>query len=141
MTALTTNVLHAIECEDTACVALEFARGGLGMLQVTTCAAENQPAMITVQGTEGSAVARGEELDRERPARRGAPSKHQRHKPLVRPHQVQFEAIFGALANGERPPVAGDESRETLAATLAMYESARRGVAIRVPESRHLSGS
>jgi len=138
VTALTTNVLHSIEGEDTACVALAFARGGLGMLQVTTCAAENQPAIVTVEGTEGTAVVRGEEL-----VVNGRPvelrPKHLRTQPLVKPHRVQLEAIFDALAKGERPPVAGDESRETLAATLAMYESVRRGVAIRVPESRHLS--
>lgn len=135
VTALMTNVLHEIEGEDTACVALEFARGGLGMLQVTTCSSENQPAIVTVEGTEGSAVVRGEEL-----VVNGHPVEVcGRQAVPVRPHQVQFEAIFEALAKGERPPVAGQESRETLAATLAMYESARRGVKIRVPESQHLS--
>ncbi|MCP9486961.1 MAG: Gfo/Idh/MocA family oxidoreductase [Gaiellaceae bacterium MAG52_C11] len=135
VTALTTNVVHAIEGEDTACVALEFARGGLGMLQVTTCSSENRPAVVTIEGTEGAAVVRGEQL-----AVNGRPvelrSEHVRQVPLGNPHRLQFEAIFDALANGERPPVAGDESRETLAATLAMYESARSGRAIRVPESR-----
>jgi UDP-N-acetyl-2-amino-2-deoxyglucuronate dehydrogenase len=135
VTALMTNVLHEIEGEDTACVAVEFARGGLGMLQVTTCSAENQPAVVTVEGTEGAAVVRGEEL-----VVNGRPVELRGRWALpVKPHQVQFEAIFDALAKGERPPVAGQESRETLAATLAMYESARRGVKIRVPQSQHLS--
>lgn len=137
VTALTSNTVHAIEGEDTACVALEFARGGLGMLQVTTCASENQPAIVTVEGTEGAAVVRGEQLIVNGRPVELRPQRH-RQQPLVKPHHAQFEAIFDALANGERPPIAGDESRETLAATLAMYESARRGVAIRVPESSHL---
>ena len=43
---------------------------------------------------------------------------------------MQFREIFRALAEGLPPPVTGDDARETLATTLAMYESTRTGASV-----------
>jgi predicted dehydrogenase len=122
--AQTTNVAHhAIETEDTVCASMQFVGGGLGTLQVTTAAARNEPLTVQVLGTKGTAVLAGSTLtldgedvdDR----MRTAPDKD-------RPHRMQFEAIASSLAAERVPPVEGADARETLAATLAMYEAARR---------------
>lgn len=124
-----TNVEHQIEAEDSACVSLEFVRGGLGMIQVTTTAAENHPAEVRLQGTRAAAVVRGPSLTIES-AGCGHAAAATAPPPRVTPHQVQFERIFSLLGQGSPPPVRGDDARETLAVTLAMYESARTGAAV-----------
>ena len=60
--ACATNIEHSIEAEDTVCVAVRFVNGGLGMIQVTTCADENHPALIQIQGTDGTAVVAGQTI-------------------------------------------------------------------------------
>ena len=134
VSAFTTNVCHEIEAEDTVSATVAFARGGLGNLQVTTCAGENHPAVIRVEGTSGSAVVSGTTL-----IVNGGPSTEllrSAEKPPASPHKLQFDEIFSALAAGEPPPVAGEDARETLLATLAMYESARSGLVVRLVSGR-----
>lgn len=122
MTA-TANVRFPIEAEDTVGVTVRFAEGGLGAIQVTTCASRNHPAIVQVQGTEGSATISGDVLtfDGDPPIDLG---------PTTAPHRTQFLEIFRAFGDGEAPPVAGVDARTTLADTLAMYESAHNGVAV-----------
>jgi predicted dehydrogenase len=125
------NIRHSIEAEDTACVALEFANGGVGTIQVTTCAARNQPVGVRFEGTRGSAVLADQVLvvngDAAVAPPGAAPSR-------TLAHRTQFIEIFEALGNGGTPPVAGPDARATLAATLAMYESARLGRAVHPEE-------
>lgn len=122
VSAHTTNVCHDIEAEDTVVAGMEFVDGGLGTLQVTTCAARNQPLTLRLEGTKGAALmvgptltVDGEVVVDERP---GAADKTQAHR-------CQFTEIFSSLAAGGVPPVAGHDARATLAATFAMYEAAR----------------
>ena len=122
VSAHTANVRHPIECEDTVCVALEFERGGFGTLEVTTCAGRNQPVSIRFEGTEGSAVLADQTL-----VVNGDAAVQPPPQPASRTsaHKAQFTEIFRRLKDGGSPPVAGADARETLAATFAMYESAR----------------
>ena len=120
--ACSTNVQHAIEAEDTISVVLRFRNGGLGTIQVTTCASRNHPAVVQVQGTEGSATSTGAGLSFNGgdfiTTECGAP------------HRAQFVEIFRAIEDGLAPPVEGDDARQTLADTIAMYESAHTGAAV-----------
>jgi UDP-N-acetyl-2-amino-2-deoxyglucuronate dehydrogenase len=123
-----TNVVHPIEAEDSVGVAASFRGGGLGSIQVTTCAGDNRPAVVHVQGTRTSATVQGQSLvlhDEPGTAAVAAPP----GRPLSA-HENQFREIVRRIGCGEVPPVAGDDARETLALTLAMYESARRSVAM-----------
>ena len=127
VTAHMVNVRHQIEAEDTVCVALEFSDGGLGTIQVTTCAARNQPVSVRYEGTAGSAILADQTLvvngDAAVEPPVGPPSQ-------TFAHRAQFVEIFRSLASGGTPPVAGPDARATLAATLAMYESASRARAV-----------
>lgn len=127
--AHTARIAHDIEAEDTVCVALEFANGGLGMIEVTTCSGENHPATIRVQGTKASAIVSGDTLV----VGTGQPPFEQPPGLVVRPqsaHRAQFTEIFSAMANGDAPPVVASDARETLSVIVAIYESARRRIAI-----------
>lgn len=129
VTAHTANVSHGIEAEDTVCVGVEFAAGGLGTIQVTTSAARNQPVSVRYEGTGGSAVLADQTLvvngDAAVEPPPGPPSR-------TLAHRTQFVEIFRQLAKGGTPPVAGADARATLAATLGMYEAARSGYAVRL---------
>jgi UDP-N-acetyl-2-amino-2-deoxyglucuronate dehydrogenase len=125
------NVQHSIEAEDTACISLEFVNGGVGTIQVTTCAARNQPVGVRFEGTRGSAVLADQVLVVNGDAA-VAPPGTPPSRTLA--HRSQFVEIFRELGNGGTPPVAGPDARATLAATLAMYESARLGRPVRLEE-------
>jgi UDP-N-acetyl-2-amino-2-deoxyglucuronate dehydrogenase len=127
--ARTARIAHDIEAEDTVCAALEFRNGGLGMIEVTTCSGENHPATIRVQGTTASAIVSGDTLV----VGTGQPPYEQPPGLVVRPasaHRAQFTEIFSAMAAGQAPPVIASDARETLATIVAIYESARRGLAV-----------
>ena len=127
VTAKTTNVSHSIEAEDTASVVVGFHDGGLGAIQVTTCASRNEPLVVRFEGTRGSAVVRGTKLLVDGEPRVDAPA------DKTRAHRTQFARIFEELGRGATPPVEAADARATLAATLAMYESARSGRAVSLP--------
>ena len=112
----------SIEAEDTACVAVRFVNGGLGMIQVTTCADENHPALIQIQGTDGTAVVAGQAIH----YNGGTPV--QVSSPVARTDAVQRDR--SRVCRRRAPPIEGHDARQTLADTLAMYESAARGVEV-----------
>ena len=53
-----------IEVEDLAVAALTFRNGAVGTLTATTAAYDGQPVRIEIYGTEGSAVLKGDNLNR-----------------------------------------------------------------------------
>ena len=124
VTACTANVAHPIEAEDTISVSLRFESGGLGTIQVTTCASKNHPARVEVQGTEASATVFGRTLVL-------GDAQPVDVEPAIEPHRAQFREIFGALHRDGVPPVEGRDAQQTLADTLAIYESAHAGAVVR----------
>ncbi|MGW5433907.1 Gfo/Idh/MocA family protein [Streptomyces sp. NPDC004059] len=62
--ALARRRRHAIECEDTISVLLDFASGAQGVLQVTTATDRDYEGSLTVTGTRGFVRLAGECLNR-----------------------------------------------------------------------------
>lgn len=126
-----------IEGEDAAVVCLRFQSGAMGIIEASTSV---QPAMdrrLEVHGERGSAILNGNSLrvlgngfsqpnivNSNDSGKSGASSPLQNFS--VEPHQNQFEAIIDAIRIDNSPPVSGEESLESLAIVLAIYESARR---------------
>ena len=148
--AKTATALHTIEVEDLAVAVLEFANGALATLEATTAAFPGYPRRIELSGTEGSLVleenrliaidlrtdgrpgpfGRGDSADDSARARSAAAS-----SPVVADvsgHRAVIEDFIQAIA-GDRPPYCdGREGRRSVALVEAIYESARRGVAVDV---------
>ncbi len=76
-----TSGLRAIDTEDMACAALQFASGAIGALDATTVAEPGYPERIEIAGTGGSACLVAERLDL-----------HVKGRPV--------EVVEGAMAGG-----------------------------------------
>jgi UDP-N-acetyl-2-amino-2-deoxyglucuronate dehydrogenase len=136
------TLVHAIEAEDTASVALRFASGALGVIQGTTSAHEDSPLRIEIRGTEGSATLEGPRLTGWQPRLEEevlsardleALPECSEVEPLGIAHRRQLEEIFAALREGREPPVPGEEARKALEIVLGIYRSAAIGGPVTFP--------
>lgn len=142
--AATANRLHqGIEVEDTVVAHLEFADGGLGVLEATTATHPGSPRRIELHGTDGTIVLLDDEVH-EWALRDGSPvpghdvaaatafaaSTHVMSDH--RWHQRQLEDFVDAVREHRPPRVDGREGLRSLALVLAVYESARTGRTVEV---------
>ena len=141
-----TSPLHRIEVEDITAGSLRFANGALATLLSTTAAVPPEPRTLTIRGTEGTVgmvddrlsqwdVPGGpspeiDELMSAGPVDRGDTLTQAGYADSSL-HHSQMEDFVAAVAGGRPPLVDGREGRRTTAVMEALYESARRGRAIR----------
>jgi predicted dehydrogenase len=132
------TLTHAIEAEDTACAAVSFANGALGVIQGTTSSDRDWPARVEIVGASGRAVLENGRValwESEHPlsaARLTAADEAlcdgwQPDEPFGDAHARQLRAIVRALNDGAPAPVPGDEARNAVEIILAVYESSRTG--------------
>lgn len=152
--ALTSNAVRGFEVEDTAAVLLRFANGALATLTVSDCVAApwnwdlaageadhypRQPVdALMLGGTEGSLTLPRLDLWRYEGAAQGW------HEPLTRvataphradPYAEQLRHLRAVVEGREAPRCSGREGLATLAATLAVHESARTGAPVSLTHS------
>lgn len=143
VSAYTSTLVHDIETEDTACAAVLFKSGALGMIQGSTATSNDWPVKVEIVGTGGKAVLEsgkltfweGESkltddlltpLDREF-SDGWAPGEH-----FGAAHRRQLNLIVKALQDGETPPFPGREARKAVDIILGIYESERRGARVQL---------
>lgn len=126
-----------IEGEDTAVATLLFENGALGVIEASTSV---QPAMdrrLEIHGEKDTAILTGNsfrllgaKFSQSENARPNETSASGASSPLqnfmAEPHRRQYEAILNAIGQGQKPPISGEDSLESLAIVLAIYESAKR---------------
>jgi predicted dehydrogenase len=148
--ARTANRLHKnIETEDTATGSMLFANGAFGLVEATTSSYPGFSTILTVNGTKGGVICENEavrelkiddETDEDRMIRRD--SKFGEHgndagtniKKDITLHLEQLKEMVDALIEGRQPPVEGLEARKAVEIVTAMYESARKGMQVRLGE-------
>jgi UDP-N-acetyl-2-amino-2-deoxyglucuronate dehydrogenase len=134
--------VHAIEAEDTLVAMLEFASGGLGVLQATTCVYPGYPRRLELTGSEGTVIIeqdrllaadlrtpspdlpRGEQADRNPSA----------SSPVVgdfRGHRSILENFIHAIQTNTKPFCDGREGRRSLALVEVIYKACRTGERVR----------
>jgi len=135
-----------LDGEDTAVAVLRYKNGSIGMIEGSTSILPAQARRIEIHGIKGTAVLDGDAVE----IRIGEdiihpPSAEQKKKvasgsssPLagfsIEPHRHQFEAIAEAINKDQDPPVTGRDSLDSLAIVLAVYESAKTGVAVNLDD-------
>lgn len=128
---------HTMEADDLALVTVEFERGALATLQITTAAYPGLTETLSVTGTGGTVVIEGTEValwairDGDDPAA-GAPA---RDVPADDSHRLQVLDFVDAIQSDRPPSVTGLDARAALELVTAAYESERTGLPVALPLS------
>jgi Predicted dehydrogenases and related proteins len=143
----TRRVHTGIEAEDTTCAALRFADGAIGTIEASTALWPGWQRRIELCGEHGSVALEDDHITRWefREARpedekiRAAKDSAALGSGASAPnaisfvgHQRQIQDLVEAIREGRRPAVDGHEGRKAVAIVRAIYESAERGVVVRV---------
>lgn len=139
VTALTRNSgLRAIDTEDIACGAIEFANGAVGSLDATNVAYPGFPERIELACEAGTAVLAGEVLDiylqDGRHERIGeAPARHDIGDPMDfdhGPHRALIRDFLDSVEAGRPPRVHGRSALRVIRLIEAMLQSSGSGQAV-----------
>ena len=137
--------LHDIEVEDNAVAWLQFAHGGIGVIQASTCCSPGERKRIEIKGEKGSVTLVddepvfwqfAEELPQDADVRALAGNAQigggaSDPKAIsVEGHRAQYADFVGALQEGRPPAVPGREGRKAVALIRAIYESSRKGTTV-----------
>jgi UDP-N-acetyl-2-amino-2-deoxyglucuronate dehydrogenase len=141
-----TTLTHAIEVEDCVTATLRFTSGALGSIVATTAAAPGYPHRVEVYGDRGGVQLEGETIVRAEgwtpptgvvppatPARGPIPAGAGASPTGIgtEGHTRLVTDLVAAIHARRAPIVSGEEGRRALALVLAIYESARTGLAVK----------
>lgn len=152
-----------IEVEDLVTATLSFKNGAVGNITATTAAYDGLPARLDIFGTEGSAVIEGDRLKMLSlksgetytsesaashaisVARGGTASVkndagHRESTAEVGAvwgdaHRAQLDDFVKAIREDRPPLITPESARNSVSTILAIYESARKRSAVRLPSS------
>jgi len=145
------HLLRDIEADDTAIGVVRYANGAMGVIQGMTSIQPPFPDRLEFHGTKGSiqlsnyTIARWEVPGAESwPAEvKAEEQEHLAHVPNLGQigHYAQIADMVGVVRDGRPPVVTGQEGREALKITLALYESSRTGQEVDLPRTEVTSGT
>ena len=139
----TSNFVHDIEVEDSACARMDFVCGASGTLEVSTACQPGYPVTIEITGTKGSAILKADTLARwcfaeERPedekirkelaegsAKSGGASAAMDID--YHGHMYHVDNLARAIRDGEELILSGKDGRLAVEFIQAVYESSRTG--------------
>ena len=128
------------EVEDVAAAVIQFADGGLGMIEATTCAYPDFGDCIDLYGEKGSVILEGlppqitrwEVMDsKERIHLKDYEEEDEPHNPYCL-HRAVIANMVNAVREGVDPDINGMEGRKSLEVIGAIYRSAREGKEVKL---------
>ncbi len=140
-----------IEVEDVAVAALQFQSGALGTIEATTAAYPGWLKKIEIHGTQGSAAIEEEDVIKWDFAER-APGDQEIEAAMVASgstgggasdpaaighhgHKALFQEVLASVDEDRPLALDGHEGRKAVEIILAVYHSARTGMAVELPLS------
>ncbi len=138
--AKTKTLAHNIEVEDIGVAMLEFENGAFGVIEAATAIYPGLPARMDIHGVKGSLTIEGDKMvflhvQGEEPVVASDVDAGGSSNPTdidVTPFVRQFTDIVQAVRNGRKPLVSGEEARKPLQLILAIYESAKKGIEVKL---------
>lgn len=139
------HLRRQIEADDTTISVVRYASGAMGVIEGMTSIQPALPDRLEFHGTKGSIqlsayslaqwnVPGAESWPAEVEAEERSQLANVRNLGEIG-HFAQIADMVGVVREGRPPVVSGDEGREALEVTLAIYESARSGREIQLPGS------
>lgn len=132
-----------LEVEDTACTAIRFENGAMGVIEASTSCAPGFPRKLEISGQNGSIVLENDRLIRwqfteenpeDQEIRRKGEISEGLHSGTGDPkaagykgHKQQFQDMARAILENREPLISGREGRRALELICGIYESARSG--------------
>ena len=142
--AFTDLLTHSgLEVEDTACAAIRFENGAMGVIEASTSCAPGFPRKLEISGQNGSIILEDDRLIRwqfteqypeDQEIRRKGEMSEGLHSGAADPktaghkgHKQQFQDMARAILENREPSISGREGRRALELIHGIYESARSG--------------
>ena len=151
VSAICATLDHQVEAEDTALAVVRFSSGAVGTIVSSTAVFPGFPQRLEVSGTGGTVVVEdGEIVQRAFTADSPEPGsgETQLSRAAARPgaaanaaaldvasHAAQIADLLAAVEQGREPSVTGRSGRDALEIVCAVYESARSGRPVVLPEA------
>jgi len=143
--AHTATLAHKMQAEDAGVAVIRFKNGALGTVEGSTLTyPENLEGSVALFGEHGSVKIGGTALNRKSIWKIEGALEHERellmHDQVDPPsvygfsHQAVIADMIAALRENREPRTNGREARKSVALVLAMYESARTGVAVKMTD-------
>lgn len=137
-----------IDVEDTAVATVVFENGGLGVIQAASTFESEFGFRIAVHGDSGAAVSVWERqegqqgindvwtLTGDEEARDAWEIEDSGNRGFPGFHALQIRDFLQAVRDDRPPAVTGRDARKSLEVILAIYESSRTGLPVRLPMTR-----
>lgn len=120
---------EGIEAEDNLVATLQFVRGTLGQFEASTSIVPQQPRIIEINGSKGTAVLKGDEFRLITDDGETSVDFSQQKEDAF--FLKQYRDIIDSILQGNQPPVSGPEALKSLAAVEAIYDSCRQHTAVK----------
>lgn len=146
--AWTTRCVHtSIESEDTACAVLRFPNGAMGTIEASTAVWPGWSRKVEICGELGSAAMQDDDIahwefrdtqpedEAIRATRESGAMGSGASAPMAikfEGHLRQFEDFVAAIRENRAPLIDGREARKAVQLVRAIYESAERGVPVKI---------
>lgn len=130
-----------VEVEDMATAVLRFKSGAYGTVVGSTCTYPGLPARLEIHGIKGSARLEGDKLiylntsDETIELENDIIKNTGTSNPMAidyMSHKVQIEDMVNSIKENKRPLIDGVEGLKALKLILAIYESAKKGVEVKL---------
>ena len=131
-----------MEAEDIAVASLRFKNGALGVVEGMTLAYPGFCTRLEVFGAEGGVVIENDQIKEWRLRSAENPSAQQEQHPLIvgsssadiwyQGHRRQIQDMIEAIREDRQPLVNGAEGLKPLEIVLAIYESAKTGMPVKL---------
>lgn len=143
------HLVRNIEVEDTACAVIQYKSGAFGVLEGTTSVYPGMDHRMELHGEKGTILVDGEKI-----AKWDIPEEETEECHIdgnggvdikigtaatnptsiaTEGHQIQIQDLCHAITEDRNPMITGEEARNAVEVILAIYESARTGLPVKLP--------
>ena len=136
------HLVRNIEVEDTCCAVIKFVSGAFGVLQGTTSVV-NMNHRLEFHGENGTIAVDGEKITKWKvPGQEAEPEEANKVEVgsaasdpkaiSTEGHAIQIRDLCHAIMEDRDPMIGGEEARKAVEVILAIYESARTGLPVKM---------